>query len=301
MSTYYVSLSRYWPKGRPNKFVGEFHTQNEAQKEIERVNQIGTLELVEDENKMPIDLERAVQVSIIPKIAARRIGLKSPVFGDKKNTLIGSTIPTSIDEIDPIIVEKLKENHNGKKDHKTIVKKNGAVHVEDEAKAEEKIIDERIASVTVNNNNREEDNKMLASIRDLDRINNEKGLHEEYIKLAQTDVEEEPINVTKQLAKNKTDVKYVVVTWFKGEIEWLKLQGIDAEEIERVYSPDQLEGKIVIGFVPDHLLYRAKEVWHIYKPRMKPVQRGKDLTAQELIEAGARFDKYIPARKIEND
>ena len=101
--------------------------------------------------------------------------------------------------------------------------------------------------------------------------------------------------------KNEVDLKYVVVTWFKGEIEWLKLQGINAEEIERVYSPDQLEGKIVIGFVPDHLLYRAAEVWHIYKPRMKPAQRGKDLTAQELIEAGARFDKYTPARKIEND
>ena len=131
MSTYYVSLRRYWPQARPNRFVGEFRTTQEAQREIERVAQIGTLELVEDETKIPTDLKKAIQVSIMPKIAAKRAGLKSPALGDKKNTLIGYQIPTNIDEIDPIAIEKLKESHDGKKDHKTIIKKNGAVKVEE--------------------------------------------------------------------------------------------------------------------------------------------------------------------------
>ena len=141
---------------------------------------------------------------------------------------------------------------------------------------------------------------MLSSLRDLDRQVNLLGLCEEYKKLAE---QPEPVEETqKSIESGSTkdvDTQYVVVTRFKGEIEWLRLQGINAEIMPRVYNAEQLEGKIVIGFVPDHLICKASQVWHIFKPWIKNEQRGQDLTAQELIAAGATFDKYIPARKVQ--
>ena len=96
--------------------------------------------------------------------------------------------------------------------------------------------------------------------------------------------------------------EFVIVSWFSGEREWIKRQGIDAKEVEgRVYSPEQLRGKIVLGHIPNHLGYLAKEIWEIWTPYRKPDQKGKDLNADELQSAGAKFVKYVPARRIEGN
>ena len=128
MSEYFVRLNRYVPINRPARWVGSFPTRQKAEEEIQRVSSSGTVELVEGD-RLPCDLENSLNVEIFPHIVAKRQGLRSHIYGDKKDNLIGPKIPNTIDEIDPIIIEKIKENHSASKNYTT--KENGKVEVEE--------------------------------------------------------------------------------------------------------------------------------------------------------------------------
>lgn len=85
---------------------------------------------------------------------------------------------------------------------------------------------------------------------------------------------------------------YVIVSRHAGAIEWLKRQGITGEVISHVDDPAQIRGRIVIGNLPLHLAAEASIIGSIELPNLRPDQRGKDLTADEMEEADARLAWY---------
>lgn len=75
-------------------------------------------------------------------------------------------------------------------------------------------------------------------------------------------------------------------------VEWLATQGITGEVKAHVDENDVL-GKTVVGVLPLHLASLAREVITIDMPLLKPEQRGKDMTPDEMNEAGAVLRCYI--------
>ncbi|GIV04077.1 MAG: hypothetical protein KatS3mg015_2907 [Fimbriimonadales bacterium] len=87
----------------------------------------------------------------------------------------------------------------------------------------------------------------------------------------------------------------VIVTRHAGAVEWLARRGITGTVIEHA-SPDDVHGKIVVGVVPLDLAALADEVWVIGLPHLPVEWRGRDLTADEMDEAGARLTHYRVSR-----
>jgi len=99
MANYYISLKRYLPINSELIFFGPFDRKQDADSEIENVKKEADFEIVTDENVSPKDFARAVLVEVLTQTAARRSGMKSTKIGDKKDTLIGATIPTRAEDI----------------------------------------------------------------------------------------------------------------------------------------------------------------------------------------------------------
>lgn len=146
---FYIEVNRYVPGSKP-LFVGPFDSKVDAQKTIEQESTKGR-ELIMG-NGTPADSKNAVHVDILPKIEARRSGLRSPDMGDKKKTLFdyipdptnwaklvagiedNETIPEvspspQTETVAPIVETKndmlgeipVTGNGNGKQEHKTII------------------------------------------------------------------------------------------------------------------------------------------------------------------------------------
>lgn len=87
----------------------------------------------------------------------------------------------------------------------------------------------------------------------------------------------------------------VIVTRHPGAVEWLARLGIDGPVIEHA-SPADVRGKIVVGVVPLYLAALAYEVWVVDLPHLPAEWRGRDLTADEMDQAGARLTRYRVTR-----
>ena len=55
----------------------------------------------------------------------------------------------------------------------------------------------------------------------------------------------------------------------------------------------QIAGKRVVGALPLHLACHAAAVGSIDMPRLRPEQRGQDLTPAEMDAAGAEIRWYV--------
>lgn len=89
--------------------------------------------------------------------------------------------------------------------------------------------------------------------------------------------------------------EFVIVTRHEGAIEWLRRMGIEGNVISHATESD-VSGKVVIGVVPLSLAVHAVEVWAIDMPGLRIDQRGKDLSPEEMNEAGACLSKYKVSR-----
>lgn len=95
--------------------------------------------------------------------------------------------------------------------------------------------------------------------------------------------------------------EYVIVTRHAGLVEWLKKYGITGEVIPHITNPEkEILGKVVIGNIPMHLAVMANYIVVVDMPGLKPEQRGKDLTPEEMDAAGAAVTVYT-VRDITRD
>jgi len=85
----------------------------------------------------------------------------------------------------------------------------------------------------------------------------------------------------------------LIVTRHAGLVEWLTRRGITGEVIQHVTSPALVAGRDVIGALPLHLAAEAASVTVVDMPLLTPEQRGKDLTPEEMDEAGATLRRYV--------
>ncbi len=81
----------------------------------------------------------------------------------------------------------------------------------------------------------------------------------------------------------------IIVTRHAGALRWLTAKGIVGEAITHISSPEQVRGKRVVGGVPLHLAAEAAEVLAIVMPELPPELRGKELTAEQMEQFGARL------------
>lgn len=92
-----------------------------------------------------------------------------------------------------------------------------------------------------------------------------------------------------------TTAETVIVTRHTGAVEWLARRGIGGPVLDHA-APADVRGKIVVGVVPLYLAALAREVWVIDLPHLPPGWRGRDLTADEMDQAGARLTRYRVTR-----
>lgn len=83
----------------------------------------------------------------------------------------------------------------------------------------------------------------------------------------------------------------VIVTRHTGLVEWLAARGIEGQVLAQV-TADDVKGKRVIGVLPLHLAAEAAEIVTVDMPRLRPDQRGQDLTPAEMDAAGAVMNSY---------
>lgn len=83
----------------------------------------------------------------------------------------------------------------------------------------------------------------------------------------------------------------VIVTRHLGLVEWLRLRGITGSVIAQVTERD-IRGKVVVGVLPLHLASVADVVITVDMPKLLFEQRGKDLTPEEMDNAGAELKSY---------
>lgn len=87
----------------------------------------------------------------------------------------------------------------------------------------------------------------------------------------------------------------VIVTRHAGTIEWLAQRGITGTVIAHATS-EEVAGKEVIGALPWHLAALARSVTVIDLPGLSQELRGKDLTPQQMDEAGALLTTYVVSK-----
>lgn len=95
-------------------------------------------------------------------------------------------------------------------------------------------------------------------------------------------------------------MQLVIVSRHAGAIDWLLLRGITGPVIAHA-TPFDVLGKIAVGVLPLALAAAAEEVWAIDMPYLRPDQRGKDLTPEEMDRAGAILTKYRVERLPEEE
>jgi len=78
----------------------------------------------------------------------------------------------------------------------------------------------------------------------------------------------------------------LIISRHAGAIEWLKQRGIEGRVIVHA-TVDDIRGEDVIGHLPLALASCAASVTTIDLPFLRPEQRGKDLSPEEMDEAGA--------------
>jgi len=94
-------------------------------------------------------------------------------------------------------------------------------------------------------------------------------------------------------------IETLIVTRHEGTVEWLKRRGITGE-VKASVTIDDIKGKHVIGALPAHIAQYALYMTSIdYACPFE--KRGKNLTADELDELGAKLFDYKVIRVFESD
>lgn len=88
----------------------------------------------------------------------------------------------------------------------------------------------------------------------------------------------------------------LIVTRHQPTVEWLKTKGVTGEVVSHVHNPEQVKGRIVVGNLPFHLASEARAIGSIELVKLRPEQRGKELSVEEMEEAGARITWYVVSR-----
>ena len=84
----------------------------------------------------------------------------------------------------------------------------------------------------------------------------------------------------------------VIVSRHQGLVDWLAQRGIVGKVIAHA-TPDDVRGKDVIGNLPLHLASVAKSVTVVDMPDLPADWRGKDLTPDQMDQAGAKLTRYV--------
>ena len=84
----------------------------------------------------------------------------------------------------------------------------------------------------------------------------------------------------------------LIVARHPGAVEWLRSQSIEGEVVSHVSDPAILEGRIVVGILPLNLAAQAAQVWSVDLPKLSAEMRGKELSPEQMDEAGAVLRKY---------
>lgn len=90
----------------------------------------------------------------------------------------------------------------------------------------------------------------------------------------------------------------IIITRHAGLVEWLRRRGIVGKVVEHA-TPENVKQKFVYGVLPMHLAALAEGVVVVDMPRLTPEQRGKDLTPEEMDNAGATMVQYCVIRMHE--
>lgn len=77
---------------------------------------------------------------------------------------------------------------------------------------------------------------------------------------------------------------------------WLYNKGWHGEPLKFIL-PEQASGSILIGVVPYHIAALAKAVGILYMPGIRPDQKGKLMSPDELDSSKAEIQWYVPPRR----
>lgn len=83
----------------------------------------------------------------------------------------------------------------------------------------------------------------------------------------------------------------VIVSRHVGAVEWLRQRGITGRVLPFATAKD-VRDKIVIGNVPMFLASLAKKIYSIEFPDLPEEARGKELSAEEMENYGAKLFAY---------
>lgn len=94
-------------------------------------------------------------------------------------------------------------------------------------------------------------------------------------------------------------------TWFvtrhPGALAWLKSQGLSCDHcVEHLDAKAVRPGDIIIGLLPAHLAADVCDRGAIYlhlSIDLRREQRGRELTVEEMYQAGARLEQIIVRRR----
>lgn len=85
----------------------------------------------------------------------------------------------------------------------------------------------------------------------------------------------------------------IIVSRHPGLVDWLAAKGITGTVISHVTDPGILTGKHVYGVLPLNLAALASQVTAVDLPNLPVDLRGKDITPQQMDDAGARMTTYV--------
>lgn len=265
MAEYYLKLKKLWPSSNEAIFVGSFENKDDVTQELLQFSTKGVVELVIP-GERPKDFERAVEFEILPKVAARRAGLRSPKLGDSLNTLVGTEIPGNlfsgnVKSNEVIVRAKMQEESTITE---TPVELKPSTNFEPRPKStKEQKIKEAVTS--------------------------------EYNMPDQNVVKERVYNKVKE--ELYPEKQPLIVTKFASNVDWLRKQGITGEVVTYVRSPEQVEGRIVIGTLPYRLAQYAEKIGIIDLPSLRADKMGSTLSADDLDEAGAKI-RWFAVREV---
>lgn len=267
MADYFVKIRGFGLENPHNLFVGAFDSKSAAEQEVSRLQEMPDLEVVMGNGK-PVTPKKAVHVEVTTKIAAKKEGLRSPVYGDTVDTptLLGSETPDNILELvntEPEVVEKPKSNRGRKPG------------IPNKPKATlETVAQTPLPAVEVP--------QIIEVVPAVQSPKLTKG------NAAKTF--EEVIQEFK--AENGRDPEVIIVSKFPGTINWLRNRGINGHIVDRVRTASQIQNAIVVGVLPPRLAAFTYKHGTVDLPGLRVDQLGKPLSEQELEEAGAKVLWY---------
>lgn len=94
---------------------------------------------------------------------------------------------------------------------------------------------------------------------------------------------------------NNHSKKYLIVSRHTALVEWLKAKGIEGEVIPHA-TPEQIAGQTVIGILPVNLASLCARYGNVGLPKLSADLRGKELTVEQMDEAGATLEWYTVTR-----